>query len=129
MPQIAALSINDGQVAPVAHTFGVVTTTGSKAEWAERSSLIPAGYLGITHEVRRPASATAAQRLVLGFNFPVLETVNGVSTVTRYSSAKLEMNFSNLSTEQERKDALAYVKNTLANAGVIDSIVKIEPFY
>lgn len=129
MPAIAALTINDGASTPVAHTFSPVTTNGSKAEWADRSSALPAGFLGISHEVRRPASALAAQRVVIGFNCPVVETANGVATVTRYSSAKLEINFSNLSTESERKDLVAYIKNFLANATVTSSLVNIEPFW
>lgn len=129
MPAIAAVTINDGQSTPVARTFSPVTTNGAKAEWAERSSTSPAGFLGISHEVRRPASAGAAQRIIIGFNLPVVETVNGVAQVTRYSSAKVEMNFANLSTESERKDLLAYVRNFLANASVATSVASIEPFY
>lgn len=129
MPAIAAISINDGQSTPVSHTFSPVTTNGAKAEWADRSPASPAGFLGISHEVRRPATASAAQRVIIGFNIPVMETVNGVATVTRFSSAKLEMNFANLSTEQERKDLLAYVKNFLTNASVATSVTDLEPFY
>lgn len=129
MPAIAALTIKDGASTPVDHTFSPVTTNGSKAEWADRSPASPAAFLGITHEVRRPASATAAQRVIIGMNIPVLETINGVATVTRFSSAKVELNFANLSTVQERKDLLAYVKNFLAQASVVTSVENLEPFY
>lgn len=129
MPALAAIAINDGATTPVAHTFAPVSTNGAKAEWADRSPASPAGFLGLSHEVRRPVSANAAQRVIIALNVPVMATVDGSPVVVRYSSAKLEMNFSNLSSEQERKDVLAYVKNFLANATVATSIQNLEPFY
>lgn len=129
MPAISNIAINDGAATPVSHTFAVVSTTGAKAEWSDRSPGSPAGFLGISHEVRRPATANAAQRVVIGFNIPVLESVDGKLQVTRFSSAKVEFNLANLSTEQERKDVLAYVRNFLANADVATSVTNVEPFY
>lgn len=129
MPAIAALTINDGQTTPVARTFSPVSTNGAKGEFADRSASIPAGFATISHEVRRPANASSAQRIVIGMNVPKVETVNGVATVTRFSSAKVELNLSNLSTEQERKDLLAFVRNYLAQASVATSVTNIEPFY
>lgn len=129
MPAIAAITINDGASSPAAHTFAPVTTNGAQAEWADRSPASPAGFLTLRHEVRRPASPTGAQRVIISGNFPVMETVGGIATVTRNSSVKLEINFSNSSSEAERKDVLAYVKNFLANATVTTSITNIEPFY
>lgn len=129
MPAIAALVLADGQTTPANHTFAPVTTTGSHAEFADRAPASPAGYLGIIHEIVKPSTPTAAYRVKMGFNLPVLATVGGVPTVVRNSSAQVIFNFAQLSTEQERKDALAYVKNMLANASVVTSIKDIEPFY
>lgn len=129
MPVIAALSINDGQTTPVAHTFSPTAVTGGKSEFAERTSGIPSGFQTISHEVRKPSSAGAAHRIVIGFNFPVVETINGVATVSRFSTAKVEINLSSLSTEQERKDALAYVKNYLGTTKCTESVVNVEPYY
>jgi len=129
MPAIASLSINDGQTTPVAHTFSPVTTDGSKAEFAERSASSPAGFYMLTHEVRRPATAAAAHRILIGLNVPVMATVNGVPTVVRNSSAQVILNLSNQSSEQERKDLLAYVKNILSNSSVATTVHNIEPFY
>lgn len=129
MPAITALTINDGATTPVSHTFGVVSTNGAKGEWAERSSGSPAGYFALTHEVRKPASAAAANRVIIGFNMPTMATIDGVSTVVRNSSAKVELNLASLSTEAERKDLLAYVTNVLSNADVKKTVQNIEPFY
>lgn len=129
MPAIAALSINDGASTPVAHTFNPVSTTGARASWADRSSGLPSGYLTLTHEVRQPGQVGSAYRIIIGANNPVVADVAGVDQVVRNSSAKVELNFSALSSEQERKDLLAYVTNFLSNASVKTSVQNIEPFY
>lgn len=129
MPQLAAITLNDGATTPVAHTFAPVSSNGQKAEWADRSSTTPAGFQGITLEVRKPVNSGSAHRVLIGLNMPVEQVVNGVPTVVRYNTAKLEMNFSGSSSEQERKDGLAFVKNFLANAGVATSVSNLEPFY
>lgn len=129
MPAIATLSINDGLATPVAHSFVPVTTDGSTAKWADKVAALPIGYNVITDEVRQPGSTTAAYRRLTGFSFPVLATVNGVNTKVRTSSAQVIFNFAQDSTDQERKDALAYVSNYLQNATVKAAVQNIEPFY
>lgn len=129
MPAIAALTLADGQATPVNHTFNVGTTNGSKAEWQERSSSLPAGYFVITDEVRKPASPGAAYRRIIGFNIPVTATVDGSLKVVRFNSGQVILNFSESSTEQERKDQLAYMTNFLLNASVKAAVPALEPFY
>jgi len=129
MPQLAAIAIDDGAATPVSHTFSPVTSNGSKAEWADRSSTTAAGYRAISNEVRKPASAIGAYRNVTTFMFPVEATVDGVVKVVGYSSAKVEFNFRQESTDQERKDARAYVVNYLNNASVKTAVETNEPHY
>jgi hypothetical protein len=129
MPALAALTVNDGASTPVAHTFNPVSTNGAKADWADRSPGAPAGFLRISHEVRNPGTPTAAYRMILGFNVPVSATVNGVVQVIRNSSAQVTLNFAPDATEQERKDLLAYVANTLGLATMKTSAQNIEPFW
>lgn len=129
MPQIAALTIADGLATPANHTFAVVTTTGAKATWADKSAGIPAGYTKITHEVREATSKTGAHRVILGYEMPTMGTVNGLSQRVRVSSAQVVLNFAQDSTDQERKDLTAYVVNSMSNATVKPAIPAIEPFY
>lgn len=129
MPAIAALTINDGATTPAAHTFSVVTTSGQKAVWADKVSGIPAGYTKLTHEVREATSKVGAHRVILGYEFPTMGTVNGLSQRVRVSSAQVTLNFAQDSTDQERKDLVAYVTNSLGNATVKPSLYTIEPFY
>lgn len=129
MPAIAALTINDGLATPVAHTFSPVSTTGAKATWADRSPSIPAGYRTISHEVAEPSGNRTVYRESFGFMIPTVATVNGVDTVVRYDSAKVELNIHPESTLQNRKDLLAYVANCLGLATVKTAVENLEPFY
>jgi hypothetical protein len=129
MPAIAALTINDGLASPAAHTFSPKTTNGSKAEWADRSPSIPAGYRTISHELAEPNGNRTVNKVTMGFMTPSVAAVDGSDTVVRYSSAQVVLNVHPDSTLQERKDLLAYVSNFLANATVKTSVENLEPFY
>lgn len=129
MPAIAALSINDGQATPAAHTFAVQGTTGLKATWLEKSAGVSAGYLRLTDEYREAKSSTGAHSRLLGLEFPTMATVNGVNTRVRVSSAQVRFNFAQDATDQEKKDIVAYVTNFLSNATEKPAIYNQEPWY
>lgn len=129
MPAIAALSINDGQASPAAHTFSPVSTDGSKAMWADRSPSIPSGFRTISHEVAPPSGNRTVHRITAGYMMPTVATVNSVDTVVRYSSAQVILNVHPDSTLQERKDLLAYVANSLGLAGWKTAVENLEPYY
>jgi len=127
MTAIATLSLNDA--VPVAHSYVPVSTNGSVARYADKVSGVPIGYSTISYEMREPKTATAAYRVLIGFNFPVLATIDGVLTKVRNSSAQVILNLAPDSTAQERKDALAIVTSHLSNATVKSSVENVEPFY
>lgn len=129
MPAIAALTVNDGQAAPVAHTFSPQTNNGSGAKWADRSPTIPAGYRTISHELADPNGSRTVHKITMGFHIPVVATVDGSDTVVRYNSGQVVLNINPQSTLQERKDLIAYVANTLGLATIKTSVENLEPFY
>jgi len=129
MPAIAALSINDGQTTPVAHSFAPVTTDGSIAKWADRSPTIPSGFRTISYEVAPPSGSRVTNKLQMGLMNPTVATVNSVDQVVRYSSAQVTLNIHPDATLQERKDLLAYLVNFFQSASVKTSVENIEPFY
>ena len=129
MPAIAALTINDGQAAPVAHTFSPQTNNGSRAVWNDRSPSIPAGYRQISHELADPSGSRTVHKVTLGFMCPVVAAVDGSDTVVRYNSGQITLNVNPQSTLQERKDLLAYMANTMANSTIKTSVENLEPFY
>jgi hypothetical protein len=129
VPAIAALTINDGQSSPAAHTFNPVTTDGQLAKWADRSPAIPAGFLTISYEVAPPSGTRTVYRATAGFSTPFVAAVGDIDQVVRYCSAQVILNIHPEATLQERDDLLAYVKNFLSLASVKTSVENLEPFY
>jgi hypothetical protein len=129
MPAIGNIVINDDETTPVAHTFAPVTTDGSLAKLANRTGSMPAAFETLSVEMRQPASATGAYRLVVKTNDPVEATVNGVQTVVRNSSCELTFNFSQSSSSQERLNLLKMMSNLLSHATVKSVAQNVEPIY
>lgn len=129
MPAAATLTINDGQASPAAHSFVPAAQQGTRFEWNEKTAGIPGGYFVLTHEYVKPGTPAAAFRIKLALNMPSTATVDGSLAVVRNSSAQLTFNLSQSSTLQERKDLLAYIANSLANANVKSSIQDVEQFW
>lgn len=129
MPALATLTINDGQASPAAHSFVAKGTDGALSRFQELSAGTPAGFFTLSHEYVSPTNATAAHRIKLGLNVPVMATVDGVPTVVRNSSAQVIFNLSQYSSDQERKDLIAYVTNALSNATVKSTVVNLEAFW
>jgi len=129
MPALAALTINDGQSSPAAHTFSPVSTNGALAKWADRSPTIPAGFITSTLEVAAPSGNRTVYKWQSGYNLPTIATIDGVDQVVRNSSAQVTLNIHPESTLQERKDLLAYVANSLGIAGWKTSVENLEPYY
>jgi hypothetical protein len=126
---MTALTIADGASTPVNHTFTPQSVDGGKAQFFDKVSGIPAGYSRLDHEVRMAKSTTGAHSVLLGYLFPVMATVNGVATRVRVSSAQVRLNYAQDSTDQERKDVVAYVINSLSNATLKPTLYNIEPFF
>lgn len=139
MTAIAAMTINDGQATPVAHTFAPVNIdqTGV-AKWADRSGGIALGFPTITFSMRQPTKASRNYRVTAKVALPVLEQTSA-STATGIQPAptkaydllaNLEFVLPERSTLAQRNDLIAYVKNFLANAAVIPpAMANFESIY
>jgi hypothetical protein len=60
---------------------------------------------------------------------PVEATVDGSVKVVGYNSIKIDFNFRQESTDQERKDAVAYAANLLALTAYKNAIISNEPHW
>lgn len=133
MTAIAALTINDGQSTPLAHTFSPVNIDQSGvARWADRSSGVALGFPTVTFSQKVPNKASRAYKVNAKVVIPVLEqtsasTATGIQpapTLAYNLLANVEMVLPERSTLQQRKDLLAYLRNYLANAAVITAAVE-----
>jgi hypothetical protein len=129
MPALAPIALADGEVSPVTHTFAPVTTNGQKGQLANRAASIPRGYEGLTIEVVKPTSATAAYRVIGSMVLPTVAVVDTLSQVVRSNKLDFTLNFGQDSTEQERKNARILIKNLFLDTTFTTVIEKLEPLY
>lgn len=129
MSAIAPISVNDGKATPVAHVFTPVTTDGSTAKWSNRVASIPKGFETLEITVRAPVGASAAYRVIGSLTLPTVAAVDGQDTVVRSNKLDFAMNLSQMSTAQDRKDAVTLLKNLLADPTVVAAVMNVEPYY
>lgn len=121
MASFADISLADGLAAPVAHTFKTKTSSGRVATWEDRVSGIPVGYNKLIVETK---DNETVRRVKLSLAVPTLEAVSGANnagftpaaTVAYVHRVNVEFMLPQRGISQNRKDILAYVKNTLANS-------------
>lgn len=134
MPAFAAVVLNDGLATPVAHTFGPSSLDANVAIYKDRISGVQAGFGELRIEVRQPQKGFDTTRVKLKISVPKVVTFNDATgkPVTRVDYTPLfdgAFVLPSGMTIAERKDLLAYAKNTLAHALVTSLIVDLEAIW
>jgi hypothetical protein len=99
--------------------------------WSEKTS-VPAGNPRFTASLRK---SNGKYRPALRFQVPVVQTqtINGVSNPVIVRTAYIELNctFDELSTDQERKDAVGLMANAMAasQTQINDLLVNLSDVY
>lgn len=128
MAQAASIVVNDRAATPVAHTFAPRSITTDQALFVEAGS-VPIGERRLIIDSR---FTNGKYRIRLRVVNPTLvtEVVNGVNVpkVPRTSYGESSFTFDQTSTDQERKDTVAYIANALLASQTIPmgSIVGLE---
>lgn len=134
MATFANIVIKDGQATPVDHTFTVAYRRDNELGWADRSAGVLAGFRTASLLTRPATSNNSGTRVSLKVKDPRLATVgvggNGVTpTAVKSYEAIGEISFMLPagSDRQARLDIIAYLRNILSNAQVIDAVVDLAP--
>lgn len=127
MPQLAPLVLTDRRSTPVDHTFvpqGIPNGTAVLVE----SDGIPIGDKKLTIKIDRTAERRKV-RMVLAM--PVTQTDGTDYTVVRTNYANVEFNYDIRSTEQERDDIVALIRDALdKTTALVDGVaVDLEDVY
>lgn len=134
MAAIGNIVINDGQAAPVAHTFFPVTS-GPKTLWRENISnlnILGQGTISLDY-----VHKAELHKLRLALRLPALEVVTG-SNSSGYSAApkvayintfSADIILPSRSTAAQRKDLRVLLSNLLLNAIVADQIDNLNVPY
>lgn len=126
MPQMANVTLADGQSTPVNHTFNVVSSqqgATNPATWAERTAGTMAGEIKLTQLV---ATNATTRKVTIRLTKPTLDA-EGV--FSHQSMVSMTFVISDKETEAGRADLLAYISNYLASAYGSGSVVDGEPAY
>lgn len=145
MPTLAAISVNDAQATPVAHTFAPLSIDNTGvASFVDRASGIPIGYASFDISLRSPiaikpgqTSAGRSYKVTARVFVPTLEqTSASTSTGIQPAPTKAYDHVANIQfilpergTTLERKTLVAYVCNLLSNAAVKAVITDLEPYF
>lgn len=129
MPQIAPIGIADAAATPVTHTFAPVTTDGQRATLANRAASIPSGYEVLQLEFRPPSSASAPYRLIGKLKMPTVAAVLGLDEVVDLQTVNFDINFSQKSSGQTRKNVVKLLSGLFAHATVVTMVENTEPLY
>lgn len=139
MTAFATITINDGQAAPVAHTFTARRIDQSVAKWQDISSGIAVGFPTITASLREPVRGgkNSIYKANVKIVLPVLEVVNSstYSGITPAPTkaydviANFEVLMPERSTLADRKNIHAYVVNALNQVDLKSMIVDLNMVY
>lgn len=149
MPAVAAIAINNGEATPVSHTYNPLGQDRATGIWwfedqsPRVSSTSPLGWPRIGVKTARStdggpgASAQArVNRVTVTLALPQMETLgtsdSGLTpspTVAYVDRVKMEFMLPARDSLADRKDALAFAKNVLANSIITDLVQNLTAIY
>ena len=148
MPALAALTINDGQATPVAHTYSPVRLDEKGvATFFDRSGGVAIGFPRLTFSMREPLGPVQAgsdssakkrsYKCVFTIDVPTMESTSAATgtgiapapTVAYVHSSRTEFMLPERGTLANRNDLLAYNVNGLNHATIKSAIQNLEGFY
>jgi hypothetical protein len=137
MSQQANIVLNDGETAPVTHTYEprgarMLPNRQNVAIWRDQSLVNAEGFWTI-QETHTPINANGMEKFLIVFDIPILETPGSGGTFepppTRAFGAigKLEMWAHRRASEQNLKNLVYIVKNYTASALFENMVKKRDP--
>ncbi|DAD50221.1 coat protein [ssRNA phage Gerhypos.4_32] len=123
------LSINNGAATPVAKSFAPERVSPDLSTFTERSAAVSAGFSRLTVGYSAANAKRATNRVDIGLDYPVLSTVNGVSTVAYVGRFRGYFVVPDVMTALERADLAAFVANALDVTSLRGVIKDLDPLY
>lgn len=130
MSQVSGpLAINNGAATPVAKSFSPERVTPELTTFTERTATSSAGFVRLGVGFSPASSKRSTNRVDIALDLPVLQTVNGVSSVAYIGRFKGYFVIPDVMTNAERADLAAFVANSLDNVAVRAVIKDLDPLY
>lgn len=130
MSQITGpLSINDGAATPVAKSFAPERVAPELSTFTERTAASSAGFLRLGVSYSAASAKRQTNRVDISFDYPVLQSVNGVNSVAYTARFKGSFVIPDVMTAAERANLQAFVANAMSNAAVKAVVKDLDPMY
>lgn len=130
MPQITGpITIKNGAATPVAKSFAPMRVAPDLSVFAEKSAGVSAGYTLLKLGFSQASSQRPTNRVDFALDYPVLNTVNGISTVASTARFKGYWVIPDTLTDAQRSDFEAFVRNGIATDPVVAAVKTLDPSY
>jgi len=146
MPARAAITINDGQATPVAHTFSPSTEADNSSIFEDKSGGIAIGFPSIVVRMKRPGMANSGQasdaktrvyRIDVNIAVPTLESTSASTgtgippapTVAYVHRCNMQWLIPERGALQDRKNLRAFAVNLLAQANILSVVQDLEDYW
>lgn len=130
MPQATTLTIDDGAATPVATNFTPEAVSPALSTFTDRSAGTSIGFRRIAVSSKFASGKSTVNRSKLSVEYPVVSTVNGISTLAYTLRASVDVVIPDASTVAERDNLYAFLANSLANTSLIRPAMRdLDPIY
>lgn len=129
MAQASSVVLPDGQASPANVTFTPESVTPALSVLTDRSAAFSAGFRRLKVSSTFANGKSDVNRSKFTIDMPVVQSVNGVQTVTHTLRANVEYIVPSIATDAQRKDLHAFVRNGLANALIQGAMRDLDPLY
>lgn len=123
------LTINDGAATPVARTFSPEKVSPEESVFVERSAGVSAGYQRLKVGYSPANANRPTNRVDVGLTMPVLQTINGVSSVAYTARFEGKFVLPDVATPADRANIIAFVKNALGLTLISGVVKDLDPLY
>lgn len=123
------ISINNGAATPVATTFSPERVSSDLTSFTERSAASSAGFLRLSVGYSAASAKRPTNRVDISFDYPVLQTVSGVTTVAYIGRFKGYFVIPDTMSAAERANLAAFVANAMDVASIRAVVKDLDPLY
>jgi len=130
MPSATAISLNDGQATPVAHSFVPAYVGSDKQVFEDRDvALTSAGRARLISSFSSANGSRKTNRISIRFDLPTEQTIDTVTSVAYTARFSCDIVIPEQATQAERDDLAAYIANALSATDIAGMIADLDPIY
>lgn len=127
MAQAANIVLQDNAAANV--TFTPESVTPQVSSFADRTAGVALGFRRIRVGTHFASGKSQVNRTKFSVEYPVTQVTDGITSVAYTLRANVDLILPDGSTDTQRKDLYAFLKNGLANALVQGAMRDLDPLY